>query len=239
MTRSGIAEQQRYYDQRWTQEPFANRLQLRRAIAILNALHDLDLRAPRILDVGCGTGWLSAVLGRFGPTTGVDLSAVAIEAAQIRYPDVRYLTVDISAGFPLDETFDVVVSQEVIEHVEDQPGHVGLCARALRPGGHVILTTPNAWNLAHWSREAVEAWGLQPIESWLTRRELRTLLDPHFRMIRLSTIIPGQGTRGVFRCVNAPKLRYVLAAVGAEGRYDRILEQAGFGLHLLAVAERR
>src|SRR5215510_11512656 len=230
-----IDSQRAYYDDRWARERWANRLQLARAIAILDGLLRLQLSFPRILDFGCGTGWLTVMLGRFGPTTGMDLSASAIEIAQTRHLDVDFVAADCTTLQADNEQFDVVVSQEVIEHIEDQARHVDLLADFLRPGGYLLLTTPNAWNLAHWTRESLQAWGLQPIEQWLTTRRLRSLLDRRFRVLEMRTILPGHGTEGLFRLVNSRKLSKTLEALGLLTLYERALTYAGFGLHIFVV----
>lgn len=237
-TLADVATQRVYYDDRWEGEAYANSLQLHRASVILDGLRGLSLRRPAILDLGCGTGWFAAILGRFGPTTGIDLSPLAIERAQERYPDVRFLAADLASVQSVHETFDVVVSQEVIEHVIDQRGYLDLAARFLKPGGYLLLTTPNAWNLAHWTRESLEEWGLQPIEQWLTRKQLRGLLAAHFTIIHLRTMSIGNGTRGVFRLINSRKLLNALHVLHVFTAYERLLEHAGFGRHLFVIAQR-
>jgi 2-polyprenyl-3-methyl-5-hydroxy-6-metoxy-1,4-benzoquinol methylase len=234
-----VEAQRAYYDERWAHEQYANLLQLHRAAAILDGLRRLNLRCPKILDLGCGTGWLTAILGRFGPTTGIDLSRTVIRTAQNYHPDVRFIAADFSDLHQADETFDVVVSQEVIEHVIDQARYLDLAAHFLQPGGYLLLTTPNAWNLAHWQRESLEEWGLQPIEQWLTIKQLRTLLAVRFKIIFLRTLSIGNGTRGVFRLVNSKKLAVILHRLHLFAPYERFLEAAGFGRHIMVVAERQ
>src|SRR5580692_8895168 len=114
--------QKNYYDQRWTREEFANALQASRCSAILGGLACLQLTKPNILDLGCGSGWLSAVLAQFGPTTGVDLSDHAVREATKRYPWVTFHAANVLEWDERSQLgeFDVVVSQEVIEHVPDQ-----------------------------------------------------------------------------------------------------------------------
>jgi 2-polyprenyl-3-methyl-5-hydroxy-6-metoxy-1,4-benzoquinol methylase len=233
-----IEDQQAYYDKRWSSGQHANLIELHRAIAILNGLGTVGFRRPRILDLGCGTGWLTAILGRFGPTTGIDLSPVAIQAAQNRYPDVQFIATDLFNLQMENETFDIVVSQEVIEHVEDQAAYVNLAARLLKPAGCLLLTTPNAFNFSHWRQEALEDWGLQPIEHWLTTKQLRAVLEPQFRIKHLRTIIAGHGTEGVFSVINSPKLNLLLRSLGLASLYGKALERTGFGLHIFAIAER-
>lgn len=233
-----IDSQRTFYDQRWESESFANLLQLQRAIAILDALRKLNIRCPKILDFGCGTGWLSAILGRFGPTTGIDLSLLAIEKARQKYPDVQFIASDFVDLEMRDEKFDIVVSQEVIEHVADQAGYVSLAAQFLRPRGYLILTTPNAWNFSHWDREDLKAWGLQPIEQWLTMKQLRYLVESKFNVVNLRTFIASSGKRGIFRVAYSTKVMSLMKTFGLASSYEYFLEGAGFGLHILLVAQR-
>jgi SAM-dependent methyltransferase len=100
-----------------------------------------------VLDVGCNTGYGTL---RFAPVArrvvGVDVSLRAIEAARLRAPDGRPEFV-VTSGFALpfaDASFDLVTSFQVLEHVPDATAFLGELARVARPGGMVILATPNA-----------------------------------------------------------------------------------------------
>lgn len=64
-------------------------------------------------------------------------------------PGIRGVCADACARFPFaDAAFDVVLSMEGIEHFEHQAGFVRECARVLRPGGWLVLTTPNVLTLS-------------------------------------------------------------------------------------------
>ena len=100
-----------------------------------------------VLDVACGEGYGSRLIsGVARATTGVDLSAEAIEHARRTYADSPDLTfVQGSAtALPLqDASFDVVVSFETIEHLEGQREMLAEIRRVLRPRGVLILSSPN------------------------------------------------------------------------------------------------
>ncbi|MGH2784968.1 MAG: methyltransferase domain-containing protein [Actinomycetota bacterium] len=97
-----------------------------------------------VLDAGCGEGYGSAMLAaRAASVVGVDLERDVIEHAAERYPGVRFETGDLATLGFADASFDAVVTFQVIEHMQSPRGFVAECARVLRPGGLLVLSTPN------------------------------------------------------------------------------------------------
>lgn len=236
-----IEAQRVFYDERWSNAGRANPWQMERAIAVLRGLRIANKSSPKILDLGCGTGWLASILDCFGPTTGVDLSPVAIRRARVCYPNVRFIAGDLLDVELPRQYFDIVVSLQVIDHMKDQTAFIEMVAGVLAPGGHLILVTNNARNVSRWTPGRFEIWaaGLQPIEQYLGPKDLRSMLRPHFRLRRLWTILPCFGDRGLFRILGSTKLARVLDRLGVLGVYQGALLHAGLGLVMVAVAERR
>ncbi len=237
-----LRAQRAYYDTRWRwpSTEFANPLQLERAIAVLQGVRQIRQRQPRILDAGCGTGWLTGMLACFGETTGIDLSPIGIRAARKRFPAVPFHVGDLMSVELPEESFDIVVSVQVIDHMQDQAAFVNRLWRWTKPGGYLILITTNANNMRHWNPAALQDFsnGLQPIENWLTPRSLRRLLKQRFKVQHLTTLLPGYGRRGTYRLLHSFKLDRLLQRVGLQNAYNRLLLRMGCGLVIYAMARR-
>ncbi len=110
------------------------------------ALHAVPSAPPSlvILDVGCGTGLNAATIRDKGhQVRGVDVSAVAIEKFQQKGFEGKQCDIVEEIPYP-DGAFDLVFASEVIEHVVDTERFLSELHRVLRPGGKLILSTPNS-----------------------------------------------------------------------------------------------
>jgi SAM-dependent methyltransferase len=114
------------------------------------ALRTAFLRAhvgagDRVLDLGCGDGWIAGELLDAGALPiGVEIAQAAVDRARARHPDLDVRLAPIDGPLPLpDAGLDVVWSSEVIEHVADTARWLSEVRRVLRPRGRLLLTTPN------------------------------------------------------------------------------------------------
>ena len=102
----------------------------------------------RILDLGCGTGVLTAQLAELaGSVVGVDSSEGMIERAASRYPGIRFEVCDALA-LPFEECFDVVFSNAVFHWIPDHDALLGQVSKALAPGGLLICEFGANGNIA-------------------------------------------------------------------------------------------
>ena len=103
----------------------------------------------RVLDVGCSSGYLARPLAERGNTiVGLELDPEAARAAEefcelVLVGDVETMHLPLEPG-----SFDVVLGGDVIEHLRDPTATLARLRPYLRPGGRVVLSTPNVANWA-------------------------------------------------------------------------------------------
>jgi len=133
----------------------------------------------RVLDAGCGVGYGSLLLLQAGATsvTGVDLAPEAIAAATRRTgAAVEFRVGDIASLDVEDESFDLVVCFETIEHVLDQERALDELQRVLTPEGLLLVSSPN--------RGVYEAGNPHHTHEF-TPPELRATLERRFAHVQL------------------------------------------------------
>lgn len=137
-----------------------------------------------MLDVGCGGGLIAEPLARLGATvTGIDPAEESIGVARA-HAGTQGLAIDYRAARVEDlaaagDQFDVVTCLEVVEHVPDVAAFLATCARLVRPGGLMVLSTINrtmkAYALAIVGAEYILRWlpvGTHQWDRFVTPEEL-------------------------------------------------------------------
>ena len=187
------------------------------------------------LEVGCGTGWMSAGLCTpKRPMMGIDLGPNAIAYAQRRYPQVTFLQGDFVALPPVT-TVENVVSADCLAHVGDQQAFMNRVADWMRPGGTFVLLTQNGYI---WSRSSnLPAMMPGQIRRWRTVEELRGLLAKDFTVEYITAVAPG-GDRGWLRLVNNRPAKALVRGIMGKRRRDRLYDHY-LGKELVVVARRR
>jgi 2-polyprenyl-3-methyl-5-hydroxy-6-metoxy-1,4-benzoquinol methylase len=134
-----------------------------------------------VLDIGCGSGSNSLALACKGHRVhGIDVSEAAIERYRAHGFDGRVGDIENGLDYP-DSRFDVVFCSEVIEHMTSPELLVGEIRRILRPGGLLVLSTPNS---AFWLYRLLGVLGYTVAElqhpkhfQFFSRRSLLRLLE--------------------------------------------------------------
>ena len=106
-----------------------------------------EVRGPWLLEVGAGEGYGAALLAQQAAgvrgVLALDYDAAAVSHLSRRYPQLGAVRGNLAALPVADASIDTLVSLQVIEHVWDHPQFLAECVRVLRPGGLLVLSTPN------------------------------------------------------------------------------------------------
>ncbi len=143
----------------------------------------------KILDLGCGRGWLTNLLSQFGVIIGIEPVLKVVNHAKRLFPNI-----DFRSGTSADlleeylNYFDLIVSSEVIEHIADlhKSQFVNDINALLKEDGFVIITTPRKDVQEEWSSYLPAE---QPIEDWMFESELEKLFTNNgFKSLKINRI---------------------------------------------------
>jgi len=104
-----------------------------------------DYIKGEVLEVGCGEGrGIDLVLPRAKSYSAIDKIADVIDQLKTKYPTGTFYSGNIPPLSPFaDNSFDVVITFQVIEHIQDDRSFLKEIHRVMKPGGLAIITTPN------------------------------------------------------------------------------------------------
>ena len=114
-----------------------------------NVLELLDVKpGERILDLGCGTGYLAKQIKNQGAeVVGIDLSPEMIAQAKANHPSVEFAVAD-AANFYFDDKFDAVFSNAALHWVKNHNGMMRSVYESLKPGGRFVSEMGGRGNVA-------------------------------------------------------------------------------------------
>jgi len=170
----------------------------------------------RVLDVGCFNGYISLLFNQLGyQVTGTDASDLEDRRVIFDEFDIEFVPSNMNDLVPfklmLAASFDIVIIAQVIEHILNHPlGLVRSLADVMRPGGLMVLTTPNPATVmcaARSLRGRSLLWGTQAFidEPKISENQVITEADIHYR-----------------EYTNA-ELRYLLMGAGLQVEVSRYL----------------
>jgi glycosyltransferase involved in cell wall biosynthesis len=186
-------QQKSYYDTKWLSQHKRKKGGHEACLAefiiySIRAISSKSNHRLNIIDLGCGRGWITDALSRYGDVVGIDLS---VSTAEKLYPNLKFIEANIVTD-AIEGKFDVVVSSEVIEHLssEDQRIYIRKTSDLLDDTGCLILTTPNKPQVENWFKAvSISREQLQPIENWLDKESLEPLLAPYFKITGIGSTV--------------------------------------------------
>jgi SAM-dependent methyltransferase len=210
----------------------------------------IPLTGRRVLDIGCGLGqYVRRIAELAGESYGIDIEAARVRAGGRVTPGLLLGSAD---ALPFaDRSFDVILLNEVIEHVADERLTMREAARVLRPGGHLVIYAPNRGfpfetHGVQWRGRY--RFGNFPLVNYLPH-VLRDRLVPHARVYRgreLQRLWSGLPFRTIERTVVYPGFDGIRSRNEPLGRaLQATLHRAestplrAFGLSHFVILERR
>lgn len=143
-----------------------------------------------VLDIGCATGYGSNLLKEKGAkkVVGIDISTKALEIARKRYQHLglEFHKMDAQTLPFRSNSFDIVTSFEVIEHLPRHEEFVADCRRVLRNNGLFLCSTPNKAVVSPGNDRTYRSHHFHEFYS----AELERLLSNHFKQVRLFGCVP-------------------------------------------------
>jgi 2-polyprenyl-3-methyl-5-hydroxy-6-metoxy-1,4-benzoquinol methylase len=128
----------------WEEKIFKPETEKRLNVVYKKILNPISAKGKKFLDIGCGLGFFSSRAGKLGAKVyGIDIGGNLVKISKSRYPKGKF-SVASAERLPFkDDSFDMILCTEVIEHVNNQKKVINEIFRVLKQGGHLIITTPN------------------------------------------------------------------------------------------------
>ena len=182
----------------------------------------------RVLDAGCGSGYGAALLaGLARSVVAVDHDPEAIAEDQSRYAyrnNLDFLVQDVADLSFQDQSFDLIVSFEVYEHLdlENSERFLHHLWRLCRLGGWVLLSTPNRLVETPFLKSSGKSYSYH-VNS-VSPREFKGRLQAHFGCVRvLGQRIKAPWFKGMLRALDFFNLRHQLLSYKSKQRLDGLL----------------
>ncbi len=237
-----IQEQKEFYNTYWQGLPPLSTYKVMRTRWIMDALlkirRQVNDENTKLLDLGCGDGRLvpfwQAITG--ADAYGLELSPKAVDTAQQLYPGIKYTEGNaIQTTYPASN-FDIIICQEVMEHIEQQNALIKECARITKTYGWLVLTTPNKF---YFDNRKGGNYSNQPVEKLVNKEDLIQLLTPYYDVQSYETLIYAKGDYGIYKFITNRYLLAILRRLGIENLWKQYLLKKGYGLHMAVVCRKR
>jgi len=146
---------------------------------VQKALASLKISSPKVMDVGCGEGYITQKIKELIPKAhifGIDNSDIAIKTANKKFAGINFAVGDVMNLPHAHGWFDIVVCNNLIEHVNDPVKMLLEINKKLKKGGFLIISTPSPYRIEN-------------LFSWLIRGKICLMSDNHFKEYSIREMI--------------------------------------------------
>lgn len=165
-----------------------------------------EIRPRKILELGCGEGSLGLVIKDLthAEIFGVDWSESGVNLAKKK--GIIAKRADLNKEIPFaDESFDLVISDQLFEHIYNTDQLLKECKRVLKKGGYLITITPN---LSFWLNRILFIFGIYPLFLEVSMK------NKTFGLKSLKKLASGEEAMGHIRVFNLPALEDMIKSEG-------------------------
>lgn len=172
-----------------------NKYELDKRIRIVfDLLSKEKMHGKLLLDAGCGTGWFSQKAEQLGArVVSVDVAGKVLREVRKKCSS-SLIQCDICDTSFSDDSFDIVLASEVVEHTLSPKQAIAEMARVLKPGGVLVLTVPNRiWHFAVTIGNTLRVRPYAGLENWVRRSALKRWLaenNLHLELMLGFNIVP-------------------------------------------------
>lgn len=111
---------------------------------IIDIMNPLGIRKDAVIaDMGCQHGYLLNHLHKNGYSNLTGYDIIKLENTS----NFKFIRADLNTIKPIEPTYDIIIHSELMEHLENIYHFIRFCSKALKPGGVMIMTTPNQQKL--------------------------------------------------------------------------------------------
>ncbi len=134
-----------------------------------------------VCDAACGVGYGSHIVAENAElVAGMDIGEDAIQWANKNFPkdNIEFIKADLNGVWPIDKSFDLVISFETLEHLQNPDNFIKEAVNHLKDSGKLIISVPNG-------PKDFEAHGKKGKHiQFFSEKDLKNLLEPHFKEVK-------------------------------------------------------
>ena len=185
-----------------------------------------------VLDIGCGTGYGSAMISDKSDVVAVDISDAALRYANDAYEIPEFVKGSATMLPLVDGSIDAITAFEVIEHLEDHGGFLDECHRVIKPNGTLFVSSPNPAHLVNVLKRMFLG---RPIPPKISAENIYHIRE--FRHDELVALLKSKGfsvTRTKGQTIDLPYFRGPFRFLGIGEVYDWLFSKLASGFPRVA-----